>query len=267
MRTSLWVVVVTLVVSFSVHANTSRSLVTNNSANNRALLIAAANGLSGLDYDIKNLQEIGNNEAYGFKDTTLWDDKASVPNTKAVLATLAHEVGEDGTLFFYFTGHGTKGGLYMGDQGFLHVSDIRESIEKGRQGMGPVDRLVIMYDSCYSGSMVDPVRRNLFSEELFSLDMATQMADDVVREFNTRDAANYWKSVFVFASSRSDETSLASPVGSIFTLALKKAFDEAAKSNGTMGKLVELSKTYTEGHHPVERFVPESMRNEKLLGQ
>lgn len=266
MRTPFWAVVFLLTGAVISHASQSRSLVSDSKANNRSLLVAAVNGLSGLDLDIKNVQEVGNNPAFGFKDTTLWDEKATVAGTELEIAKVAGEVGEDGTFFFYYTGHGSKGGLYMADQKFLHVDDIRQAIETGRKGMGPLARLVIMYDSCYSGSMVDPVRKNMFSEELFNQDMATSMANSIVNAFSTRDSAAYWKSLFVFASSRADETSLASPEGSIFTLALKKAFLETAKTNGNMATFAELTKTYTKGHHPVERFVPDSMKNESLLG-
>lgn len=266
MQSPFWVVFCVFASAVVSHASTSRSLVTNSKANNRALLVAAANGLSGLDYDIKNLQDIGSNADYAFKDSVLLDDNASVAGTKAALAKLAEEVDADGTLFFYFTGHGTKGGLYMGDQKFLHVSDIREAIELGRQGKGPVSRLVIMYDSCFSGSMVDPVLRNMFSDELLSLGTATAMADELVQGLQTRGAENYWSSLFVFASSLATETSLASAKGSIFTLALKQAFEETVKANGTMATLVELTKKYTKGHHPIERFVPATMKDENILG-
>lgn len=263
MRTSFWAVVCLWVSLNSFGANQIRGLVKNTSADNRALLIAAANGLSGLDYDIDNLKEIGENKAYGFKDMTLWDGKASLANSKKELTALAREVGEKGTLLFYFTGHGMKGSLYMGDQKLMKAADIRGAIEAGRQGIGPVERLVLIYDSCYSGSLVDPIDGR--ARATLEKQRAQEMVNEIVAEFSTRDSRDYWKSLFVFASSGDNETSLASPKGSIFTLALKKAFDEIANKNGTLANLVELTKKYTEGHHPVERFVPATMANESLL--
>jgi len=71
--------------------------------------------------------------------------------------------------------------------------------------------------------------------------------------------------LMVIASSRADQTSAASPDGSIFTLAMKQAFDEVAESRGTVGTFFDKAKEYTKRHEPVARFVPESLRDEKLI--
>lgn len=240
----------------------NRSLVSSQQADNRALFLSASHGLPGLDIDIKNLEDMAKNSAYAFKHQTITENDVTIPNTKAALKALATQVESDGTLLFYFTGHGVNGGLYMGDSSIMKISDIREGIEEGRKGLGPVERLVLIYDSCFSGSLVDPVlRRFLPSPEV----AAASLADSVVTEFSQREASSYWKNLFVFASSRADETSMASEEGSLFTLALRKAFEETAMANGQMSQFVELTKKYTKGHHPVERFSPETLKFEPLL--
>lgn len=144
----------------------------------------------------------------------------------------------------------------------MTVSHIRAGIEAGRVNLGPVERLVVMYDSCYSGSMVDPLRSFMPTFENASAETADAIVAGLtpgVRE------ASYWKKLFVFASSRADETSLASANGSIFTLGLKKGFEETVQKKGNMAMLADLTKKYTEGHHPVERFAPATLAQEALV--
>jgi len=73
------------------------------------------------------------------------------------------------------------------------------------------------------------------------------------------------KKLFVFASSRADETSLAGYDGSVFTNALVKAFNETEQKDETMATLVKLTQEYTEGHHPVARMVPKALELEELV--
>jgi hypothetical protein len=46
---------------------------------------------------------------------------------------------------------------------------------------------------------------------------------------------------------------------------MKKAFDEVAEARGTVGTFFEKAREYTVRHEPVARFVPESLRDEKLV--
>ena len=163
MALRLWCILafIGMMVVITAQGSTSRNLVSSKNAENRALLLSAAHGLPGLDLDLKNVEAMTGNPAYGFKNKTIEEENVTIANTQAALKELATEVESDGTLFFYFTGHGVVGGLYMGDSSIMHVSEIRKGIEDGRKGLGPVERLILMYDSCFSGSMVDPVRRFL----------------------------------------------------------------------------------------------------------
>jgi hypothetical protein len=143
----------------------------------------------------------------------------------------------------------------------MTVQEIRAALEKGRQGAGPMKRLVIVYDSCHSGSMLDPM--NLMPR-LSDADWSARVADGLVQAFaGNRDG--YWQKLMVIASSRADETSLASSSGSIFTLAFKKAFEESMADNSSVGTFIERAQKYTEGHHPVARLVPDSLANEKMI--
>ena len=144
----------------------------------------------------------------------------------------------------------------------LSAAEIKTAVQQARQSAGPLQRLVMMFDSCYSGALLDPLRRNL--TPLMNIQFANEMADSVMNEFTqTRDGANYWNKIFVFASSRADETSAAGEAGSEFTVAMKKAFDETIQS-GTVGEFIKKAQQYTVDHHPVARLVPLDMNNEKM---
>lgn len=241
----------------------NRDLVTDPNGKNQLLVVGVPGGLPGIDKDLKMVEEMGTNQAYNFSPTKLWSSQGTVQNVSTQLTTLATNALDTGTLFFYYSGHGSRGSISLKDRS-MKVSEIREAVEKGREDLGPVSRLVMIFDSCYSGSLVDPLRK-IFSP-LFEQSDASEFSNNLIEEFSgkTRDSS-YWNSLFVFASSRSNETSSAGSSGSEFTVALKKAFAETLSANGTMAEWVSKTKAYTSGHHPVERFSPLDIGNEKLV--
>jgi hypothetical protein len=239
----------------------SRGLAESGQAKNLALLVGAPHGLPGIDLDINNVNAIVTDSAYQFKVTKLWESQGTASKVGGGLTTLSSQVGEHGTFYFYFSGHGNVGNVWVQDR-LMNIKEIRSALENGRLTNGPMDRLVMMFDSCNSGSLVDPLRQNLMP--LVNEELSQQMADQIASVFSQREDANYWNQLFVFVSSRANETSNAGPLGSEFTVALRKGFDEVMANNGTIGEWVQKTKAYTNGHHPVERLVPYDLTNEKL---
>ncbi len=248
--------------SFFVYSET-RDLVTDPSGNNQLLVVGVPGGLPGIDKDLKMVEEIGINPAYQFVSSKLWSSQGTVANVAQSLTTLSANALDKGTMFFYYSGHGSRGSISLKDRS-MRISEIRQALEKGREGLGPLSRLVMIFDSCYSGSLVDPLRK-LISPIADDAE-ANAFTDNLIEELSySSRASEYWKSLFVFASSRSNETSNAGSSGSEFTVALHKGFVETSNQQGTMSDWVQKTKTYTTGHHPVERFVPGDMANEKLI--
>lgn len=232
---------------------------------NKALLVSVGHGLSGLDIDIKNVKEMVTNPGYGFTYSELHEDQARVADVKKALTQGAQDA-RDGSFLFYYTGHGGVGTLWLQDKS-IQVEEIRKALEDGRASAGPLKRLVLIYDSCHAGSMMDPMRLGGFGGIQDEAVRNSMVADQLVAEFTkpTRSGAAYWDKLMVIASSRADENSLASSAGSIFTIAMKKAYDEVMKTNDTVGKFIELSQKYTQGHHPVARLVPANLSGEKMV--
>lgn len=256
--------VITVLISTSSFGQDSRSLVENSDKSNLALLVGVTYGLPGIDLDLNNVDEIARHPAFRFNVSRLWEEQGTVDNVAKSLTETASKVDTGGSMLFYFSGHGDKGGLLMQDR-LMKLAEIKAALEKGRQGKGPLSRLVLMFDSCYSGSLVDPLNRvrgvckSSRSQEAMNIEFVNELMTEL------GDRAPYWSKLFVFASSRADETSLAGSNGSVFTVAMRKAFDEVAASKGSMKEFIEKTMLYTEGHHPVPRLVPDLWANEALV--
>lgn len=250
--------------TFAITKSDRNGFVDDANAKNVALLVGVTYGLPGIDLDLKNVKEIASHPGYRFDTHELWEDEGVVENVAQNLTDLSASVTDGGTLFFYFSGHGSKEGVLMNDR-LMKIGEIKAAIEKGRQGKAPLERLVMMFDSCYSGALVNGVRK---IEHTRSEERASQeFADALVKELQASNRAEtYWKKLFVFASSRADETSSAGYDGSVFTVNLKKAFDESVADKAKVSQFVLKTQKYTaSSHHPVARLVPVTLGDELLV--
>jgi len=265
MKPTIMALLCALSMSTITHAATSRTgLVDSADAKNVALLVGVSYGLPGIDLDLKNVREIATHPGYRFDINELFEDKGTVANVSKHLTDLAESVTDGGTLFFYFSGHGSREGILMDDR-LMKVGEIRAAIEKGRANKGPLDRLVMMFDSCYSGALVNPLRKTVSLEE--SNRSSEEFIDSLTESLQKANRGEqYWKKLFVFASSRADETSAAGNAGSAFTVSLRKAFDEAVLAKSKMAEFVTKTQKYTANHHhPVARLVPVTLGDELLV--
>lgn len=232
-----------------------RGLAEDGKGPNEALLVSVSHGLPGLDIDMDNMERMATHSAFGFGIQRLEEAKGVGSNVLNSLEDLASRVGRNGTLLFYYTGHGSPGSLYLED-GDLEIRKIRAAMERGRRALGPMARLVVIVDACFSGSLLSPLRQR---------ELNRRLAQELETALSPALRGSYWKKLLVIASSRANETSLAGVDGSVFTNAFHKAFQETENLGGSMGDLVQLTQDYTEGHHPVARFVPASLASELLV--
>lgn len=251
----------------SLWAQPDRGWVENPLGANQALIVGVAKNLPGIDIDVRNVNQMATHADYQFSAILLQNSQGTTSRISAELRKLSGQASADGTLMFYFSGHGNRGLIQVQDR-TMRVSEIRSAIEKGRNGMGPLRRLILFFDSCYSGTLLDPFRNLLkpgsFDEKTESALLTEEVAREMTRPSRNGESRNYWEDLFVFAACRANETSLASGKGSIFTLAMKRAFEESMTQNLTMGEFVQKTQAYTQGHHPVARLVPVDLENEKM---
>ncbi len=251
--------------------NLRTGLAENPSEKNISLLVGPSATLSGIDLDISMVKEMLTHPGYNFQINVLRKETATLENVQSRLTQYASEVGQNGTLLFYFSGHGSddatlamyKTPPYVQS---MHIKQIRKAIEDGRKTLGPLKRLVLLIDACYSGSLIPDIHSREAQEE--NQKQADAIAENIIAALQpeTKSAAYYDKLV-VFVSSRSDQTSAASPNGSYFTQGLSKAFKEAIVKKSTIGEFIAKTKQSLPSpiHNPVEYLSPQDLANELML--
>lgn len=107
--------------------------------------------------DVGELARILRNN-YGFQVKTLLDQEATVTNTKEALIELSKTITTDDNLLIYFAGHGN---LDDGGVGSWLLYDSQNALEgmensevKTRLDKIKARRILLIADSCYSGSLV-----------------------------------------------------------------------------------------------------------------
>lgn len=232
---------------------------------NQALLVAVGHGLPGLDIDIQNIENIVTSTHYGYRVSTLIEEEGTATAIERDLEHRSRDTRE-GSLLFYYTGHGNVGSLYPAEADAMKISRIRQAIERGREGLPPLERLVMIYDACHSGSFLDPFRRAFPTGMIGDQAYSAFFVDDLMEEFtltNTRDNP-YFRKLFILASTMPHETCLASPEGSLFTNAFAEAYAEVSNRAGTLRDLFVSTRDKTVGSTPTARFVPASLGEESI---
>jgi len=264
MRT-LCLVLASILFGASLHAD-DRGFSTDPLARNSALLVSAAHGLPGLNYDIDNVEKMATHSASGFSVDKLENGKGTVSQIAKELARITDSSDEGATYFFYFTGHGGKGTIYAEDR-TMQISEIRSAIEKGRLPWGPMARLTFVVDSCHSGSLVDPLR-SLKPDAFFNSSqvVSQEMVDSIVEALAPkRGQAALYHSLFAFVSAQANETCLAGSKGSAFTVAMANAWAKAVDQKYTVEQFITETQKGTKGSHPVARLVPAQLAQEILV--
>ena len=255
-----------------------RGLSVDPTAKNIALIFGASNGLPGIDKDIKLMKTILEDPKAGYNFQVVEDPDASPSTILAKTKEFAAIVGTNGTLFWYFSGHG-GGGSLMAKGGILSVKKVVATIKASRTA--PLKRLMVFIDTCNNGNLTQTVPQmgedNYSSKETAEAktheEQAAEMADEFVSSaYSTAGdsvaKASTFEQVLVMTSSTESETSQATGSGSAFTVSLANAFKETRDSAGKIKDLVDLTKSKTArefGHHPQSRAVPESLLSEDLL--
>ena len=238
------------------------ALVSNKNAKNRALLVGVPDDLQGIDKDLDIVSKLVGQPQYAFYTRTLWNQAGTAENILREISELSSQAEKDGTLFFYYTGHGVENEIeaYGGN---LEIKKIAAAIALGRKDQGPLARLVVFFDACRAGTYIDPFKE-LYKiyKDLPSLILAETLEKELLATGTHR---QNWKESFVFASSQADEDSQPTVDGSQFTLALKKSFEELTSSNGSLKEWSERTIKYTEDHRPVPHFHPASLEKERLF--
>lgn len=230
-----------------------RGLVESPGATNHALIVGVSGDLPGIPIDVKNMTWVAEHPAHHYQVHTLLEEAATAVTIARDLTAISREVPEKGTLLFYFSGHGDLGVISPTGEDMTPVQ-MRDALVEGRKGLAPLSRLVMIFDTCNSGSLVGPLRHSAV--------LADAVRDTLVAA--NRDG-RYWQKLMVITSARDDEWSLASPKGSYFTTGFREAFEDTVEENGTVEELIRRTRENTTVSYPVARLEPESLAEEKLI--
>jgi uncharacterized caspase-like protein len=230
-----------------------RGLVQNSQAGNEALVVSALRGLPGGKSNIQNMGEILSNPNYQFHSTVLSESTATKAQILDGLTAAAKRVAGDGTLLFYFSGHGGNQIVEAQDR-LVKTTEIKKAIEDGRQQAGALARLVLIFDACHSGSHSGPFQR---SRSLTAESLAEAMRGG-------ERTSPYWNQLIVMTSSQAHELSWVTAQGHLFTVALHKAFPKSIELNETIGEFFARTKQNLTASHPTYKVLPEDLMNEKM---
>lgn len=219
------------------------------SKHNVAVLIGAAmrgrpEFLSGVLEDLQGLSSLFKNEL-GIRPVLRYDPSAK----EALEATYwaAKEVGRDGTLIWYFSGHGGRdGSLYTRDpyggdpEWWLDAKTVADTIARARTDLSTnkndksllrIKRVIFLFDNCYSGrafkrfDIEDIVRGDPWGRRKENYDPIE---------------STFFDQILVASASRSFETALDSQRGGLFTRALRSSFLALQyDSSATIGDLAK----------------------------
>jgi hypothetical protein len=236
-----------------------------NSKNNAAVLIGAPNGLLGVEKDMTEMKKVFESEKYDFKFRPYVNENAKA---QEIIDLTANAAKENDSLLFYFSGHGNDGVL-LADDRIFRFSEVADAIKISRENK-PLKRLIVMLDSCLSGSFVDgesPIvdeNGKIFKmKKINENEWLHKMAEQIILQ--AVDGALY-EEAFIFASSKKDENSadLGSDFGGAFTYSLRMEIKNLAESKYETAKIKDLipgviKKTEDMGGHtPVFKAYPES---------
>ncbi len=252
------------------HIGTSlKGLAHSDGGKNVAVLMGSPNGLPGVPTDILELDLLFRNTQVdlGF-DEVVQDNEAT---TDSIFSATADASTDADTLFWYFSGHGNTGIMLAEDRSFT-FTEVANAVKAARNNR-PLERLVVMIDSCYSGSFVDgnsPIipskipanNAEAVRSKCIPMAGALSSSEDAMAEIG-KFQGTLFKQAFVMASSTKNETSadLGRSRGGAFTWSLRGVINDASTSTreATIKEIAQRTRQDTEevgGHTPVWSAFP-----------
>jgi hypothetical protein len=218
-----------------------RSLAANEGAHNIAILASGAGrGVSSseaFELDLERMGKVLKEPPFSFDVRPMGD--AGFAQVTDALAKAAGELGPDGTLLFFFSGHGSPNNIYKGDDQ-LSSAELNRAVAHGNYA-----RFTALIEACESGS---------FAHGGGALEPAS----------------NY-KSQLVMTAAKADEESADDGTDSYFPHYLEQHLTELAKQpNAKMRDLVDkvfqAAKDANPGQSGDMSAIPESLLDEPVHG-
>lgn len=247
------------------------------SANSRSKNVAVLMSGSHEQHIPKNvgmIREVLSDPGAGYNFTIV--ERQKVTNEQAVETTMeaAKQVGDGGTLLWYFSSHGAPNGALRTFSRQLKLKQITDGIIAARGGV-PLKRLVVIVQACFSGQIVNGSAAIQRSTGGPVSDDGTFMPNQYMTQlFNDNEAVDITNSdsnyspkygqlaeqLLVMSASAKSQYSMYSGDGSHFTKALYKTFKTFGNSHGTtMRTFLEAVQKNVRSSKPQYRAEPESL--------
>lgn len=277
--------------------NNLKDLVFDQRAVNVALLFGASNGLEGVATDLREFRALLESPTYGFGFKVVVVNETTSEQMIQTTQQYAAQVGERGTLLWYYSGHGAQGsGCMATNSKCISFAPVARAIQQARAT--PIKRFFFFADSCFSGQLVNGSSAILSggSGNLLAMNGAPDanysIRDPGVNEFTNRSAddvfnalqgiqndnmatraSGVFEQALTMSAARGDETSidLGADGGGAFTSSLRQTLGNLRNNPAaTIRDLVTQSTSMTQSqyqHTPAYRSIPgDVVLNDRLFG-
>lgn len=232
--------------------------------NNVALILGAPNDLLGVSTDVKEMEKLLKKKTMNFDFEIM--SKNFVTADEAISLT-KNLVQNADSFLWYFSGHGSRDGLYGEDRKFS-FKDILSTIKISRKNK-PLKRLVVFLDSCFSGSFINeagPRPKDESSERDFNSfvekEVFASLCDSDDPSVSCK-GTDLYEQAIIMVSSKANEPSedLDRKRGGAFTFSLRTSIEKFKKENpkATIKQLADETSSLTKkisGQTPIYKFFP-----------
>jgi hypothetical protein len=215
----------------------------------------------------------------GYNFTIVERQRVTAEQAVQTTAEAAKEVGEGGTLLWYFSSHGAPNGSLQTYSKMLKLKQITDAIKSARGGV-PLKRLVVIVQACYSGQVVNgsaKIDNSSYSSTIDDDFMPDQFMGELVEDqsaaviqkpmsYGGKDYAQIAEQILVLSAASKSEMSMYSGDGSHFTKALHKTFKSFASAPATnMKTFLESVQKNVRSSRPQYRAEPEDVILQETL--
>jgi hypothetical protein len=182
---------------------------------NVAVLIGSPNGLPGVPTDIRELTELLDKPDFHFRTVAVND-----ATTEDIFATVKEEAADADSFLFYFSGHGNRGVMLAEDRTFT-FNEVVDAVKEVRQT--PFERMLVLIDSCYSGSFV------VDGDDAIVTEPGSETGSHLEALYGQLGASpSLYQQAFVFSAAKDNETSLdlGAAKGGAFTYKFRTTVEE-----------------------------------------
>ena len=256
--------------------NNLNGLANGSTGKNAAVIFGAPHGLEGVPTDVREFSKLLKEPQYNFQFPVVASNGDAT--VAAILALTAETAKNADTLIWYFSGHGNTGIMLASDTTFT-FHQVADALKTARLNK-PLKRLIVLIDSCYSGSFINgssPIVEDSVPQRHYKCARPSEPTDapgsDIFDVLDSMKDRGIFEQAFVMSSSTKDESSvdLGAEKGGAFTWALRQVMADLRQNRdgATLDEFARATtaRTQREGDHtPVYKAFPSSlMLNEKMF--